>query len=108
MALISLQDVSISFPIFTSNTRSLKTAIFSRLGGTLAAHDNTVIVEALKNISLNLTDGDRLGLVGHNGAGKTTFLRVISGVYPPLVGTVVIEGKASSFTDITLGMDTEA
>src|SRR5262245_56165567 len=108
MAFISLDGVSIAFPIFTSTTRSLKTAVFSRLGGTLAAHDNTVIVEALKNISLNLTDGDRLGLVGHNGAGKTSLLRVIAGVYPPLVGRAMIEGKVSSFTDITLGMDPEA
>jgi ABC-type polysaccharide/polyol phosphate transport system ATPase subunit len=108
MASISLDGVSISFPIFTSTTRSLKTAVFSRLGGTLAAHDNTLIVQALKNISLNLSDGDRLGLVGHNGAGKTSFLRVIAGVYPPLVGNVAIEGRISSFTDITLGMDPEA
>jgi len=108
MASISLQDVSIAFPIFTSNTRSIKTAVFSRLGGTLAAHANTVIVQALKNISITLGDGDRLGLVGHNGAGKTTFLRVIAGVYPPLLGSVAIRGKTSSFTDITLGMDPEA
>jgi len=108
MAAISLQGVSVDFPIFTSTTRSLKTAVFSRLGGTVAAHDNTIIVQALKNISIDLADGDRLGLVGHNGAGKTSFLRVIAGVYPPLVGNVVIEGKVSSFTDITLGMDPEA
>jgi ABC-type polysaccharide/polyol phosphate transport system ATPase subunit len=60
------------------------------------------------NISLDLADGDRLGLVGANGAGKTTFLRVISGVYPPLAGEAVIEGRVSSFTDIALGMDLEA
>jgi ABC-type polysaccharide/polyol phosphate transport system ATPase subunit len=108
MASITLQGVNISFPIFTSNTRSIKTAVFSRLGGTLASHNNTVIVHALKDISINLANGDRLGLVGHNGAGKTSFLRVVAGVYPPLVGTVFVEGKVSSFTDLTLGMDMEA
>ena len=108
MASITLQGVNISFPIFTSNTRSIKTAVFSRLGGTLASHNNTVIVHALKDISINLANGDRLGLVGHNGAGKTSFLRVVAGVYPPLVGTIFIEGKVSSFTDLTLGMDMEA
>ena len=108
MASITLQGVNISFPIFTSNTRSIKTAVFSRLGGTLASHNNTVIVHALKDVSVNLANGDRLGLVGHNGAGKTSFLRVVAGVYPPLVGTIFIEGKVSSFTDLTLGMDMEA
>jgi ABC-type polysaccharide/polyol phosphate transport system ATPase subunit len=108
MARISLRDVTIAFPIFSSHTRSIRTAMLSRLGGSLAAHNDTVIVRALLSISLDLVDGDRLGLVGSNGAGKTTFLRVISGVYPPLTGEAVIEGKVSSFTDIGLGMDLEA
>ena len=108
MARISLRDVSIAFPIFSSHTRSIRTAVLSRLGGSLAAHNDTVIVRALQSISLDLVDGDRLGLVGSNGAGKTTFLRVVSRVYPPLRGEAVIEGKVSSFTDIGLGMEPEA
>jgi ABC-type polysaccharide/polyol phosphate transport system ATPase subunit len=108
MARIALRHVTIAFPIFSSHTRSIRTAVFSRLGGSLAAYNDTVIVRALVNISLDLTDGDRLGLVGANGAGKTTFLRVISGVYPPLTGEAIIEGKVSSFTDIGLGMEPEA
>jgi ABC-type polysaccharide/polyol phosphate transport system ATPase subunit len=108
MARIALRNVTIAFPIFSSHTRSIRTAVFSRLGGSLAAHNDTVIVRALANVSLDLTDGDRLGLVGSNGAGKTTFLRVISGVYPPLTGEAVIEGRVSSFTDISLGMEMEA
>jgi ABC-type polysaccharide/polyol phosphate transport system ATPase subunit len=108
MARISLHDVSVSFPIFTQHTRSIKTAVFSKLGGTLSAHNDTVIVRALQNVSLELRDGDRLGVIGLNGAGKTTFLRVISRVYPPRSGEAIIDGKVSSFTDITLGMDQEA
>ena len=108
MARIVLRDVTIDFPIFSSHTRSVRTAAFSRLGGRLASHNDTTIVRALHNISLELNDGDRLGLVGHNGAGKTTFLRVVSGVYPALTGTALIEGRVSSFTDITLGMEREA
>jgi ABC-type polysaccharide/polyol phosphate transport system ATPase subunit len=108
MARIALRDVTIAFPIFSSHTRSIRKAVFSRLGGSLGAHNDTVIVQALLNISLDLVNGDRIGLVGPNGAGKTTFLRVVSGVYPPLTGEAVIEGKVSSFTDIGLGMDLEA
>jgi len=108
MARIALRDVTIAFPIFSSHTRSIRTALLSRLGGSLAAHNDTVIVRALLNISLDLFDGDRLGVIGRNGAGKTTFLRVISSVYPPLTGEAVIEGKVSSFTDIGLGMNPEA
>jgi ABC-type polysaccharide/polyol phosphate transport system ATPase subunit len=108
MARVALRNVTIAFPIFSSHTRSIRTAVLSRLGGSLAAHNDTVIVRALVNVSLDLADGDRLGLIGSNGAGKTTFLRVVSGVYPPLAGEAVVEGKVSSFTDIGLGMDPEA
>jgi ABC-type polysaccharide/polyol phosphate transport system ATPase subunit len=108
MALIHLDNISVNFPIYTSHTRSIRTALFSKLGGQLASHNNTVVVEAIKNLSLTLEDGDRLGLIGHNGAGKTSLLRVISGVYPPQQGEVNIIGKSASFTDITLGMDMEA
>jgi ABC-type polysaccharide/polyol phosphate transport system ATPase subunit len=108
MARVVLHDVSVSFPIFTSQTRSVKAAVFTRLGGALGSHNDTVVVHALRNITLELRDGDRLGLVGHNGAGKTSFLRVVAGVYPPRSGEALIEGRVSSFTDITLGMEPEA
>lgn len=86
----------------------MRTAIFSRLGGTIQTYNRTLHVQALRDISITLNDGDRLGLVGHNGAGKTTFLRLISGVYPPTSGLARVQGKISSFTDITLGMEPEA
>jgi ABC-type polysaccharide/polyol phosphate transport system ATPase subunit len=108
MARVVFKDVNVSFPVFTSQTRSIKAAVFTRLGGALGAHNDTVVVHALRNITLELGDGDRLGLVGHNGAGKTSFLRVVAGVYPPRSGDALIEGRVSSFTDLTLGMEPEA
>jgi ABC-type polysaccharide/polyol phosphate transport system ATPase subunit len=108
MAHVRLQGVTVDFPIFSSYTRTLRKDLYSRLGGKIAAYDRTVIIRALDNLDLELNEADRLGLVGHNGAGKTTLLRVISGVYQPQVGTVDVVGRISSFTDITLGMDSEA
>jgi ABC-type polysaccharide/polyol phosphate transport system ATPase subunit len=108
MAIIRLTNVSVRYPVFTPQTRALKSVLLSRLGGTMRVHDNTVVVEALRGLDLALTDGDRLAIVGHNGAGKTTLLRVIAGIYEPQQGTVEVEGNVSSFVDITLGMDLEA
>lgn len=108
MASIILDHASVSFPLFSTHTRSVRTALFSKLGGQIEAYNRTINVQALKDITLSLGDGDRLGLVGHNGAGKTTFLRLISRVYPPTAGSVRIDGNISSFTDITLGMEPEA
>jgi len=108
MVHILLNNVSVEYPIYTSHTRALKTVVISRLGGHLAAHNQTTIVRALSGIDLDLGAGDRLCVVGPNGSGKTTLLRVLSGAYQPQTGEVDIDGTVSSFTDITLGMDPEA
>ena len=108
MAHIIFDNVSVNFPIYTAHTRSFKVDVSSRLGGRLAVHNQSITVEALKRLTLDLSDGDRIGLVGHNGAGKTTFLRVVAGVYEPDVGRVSVSGKIAALTDIALGMDPEA
>ena len=45
---------------------------------------------ALNKLNCTIPDGCIYGLVGSNGAGKSTFLRLISGVYKPLEGTIDI------------------
>lgn len=47
---------------------------------------------ALNQMSCTIPDGCIYGLVGSNGAGKSTFLRLISGVYKPLAGTITVDG----------------
>lgn len=108
MSHISLKNVSVSFPIFTGSTRSLRQEIFSTLGGSISEHAKTTFVHALHDITLEIEQGDRLGIVGHNGAGKTTLLRVLSGIYPPSSGDLEIQGDVTTLTDVSLGMDTEA
>ncbi len=108
MTRISLTDVTVDFPIHNASSRSLQLHVLGSIGAKLAEHKKAVVVRALKGISLNFEDGDRVGIVGHNGAGKTTLLRVLAGVYEPTRGALVVEGRLSSFTDITLGMDPEA
>jgi ABC-type polysaccharide/polyol phosphate transport system ATPase subunit len=108
MVHVRLDSISVEYPVYTGHTRALKTVLISRLGGHLAQHNQTTIVKALSGVSLELKTGDRLAVIGHNGGGKTTLLRVISGVYQPQLGKVDVSGMVSSFTDLTLGMDPEA
>jgi ABC-2 type transport system ATP-binding protein len=49
-------------------------------------------IRALDGFSLDVTDGEIVGLVGHNGAGKTTFVEIVSGLVRPDGGTVLIDG----------------
>ena len=48
---------------------------------------------ALKDLSCEIPDGVIYGLVGSNGAGKSTFLRLLSGVYRPKSGEITADGK---------------
>lgn len=50
-------------------------------------------VTALENVSLNIKQGERVGLIGKNGAGKTTFLKLVSGVLAPSGGSMWTFGK---------------
>ena len=65
-------------------------------------------VTALNNISLDLKDGDRLGVMGPNGSGKSTLLRTLAGIYLPTSGSIEVKGSIASLIDISLGMDMEA
>jgi len=109
LASIILEDVTIEFPIYDARSRSMKNRLLG-LGtrGRIGIDRGSVQVRALRNISLELKDGDRVGLIGRNGAGKSTFLRVLSGIYEPPHGRIVIEGTTASLLDISLGMDADA
>jgi ABC-type polysaccharide/polyol phosphate transport system ATPase subunit len=65
-------------------------------------------VRALSNVNLTIREGDRLGIVGHNGAGKSTMLKLLAGVYPPTAGRRFVNGQVSSLFDLQLGFEPEA
>jgi ABC-type polysaccharide/polyol phosphate transport system ATPase subunit len=65
-------------------------------------------VHALRDVTLSVGKGERLGVIGHNGAGKSTMLRLLAGIYPPTAGRLTVEGKISSLFDIALGFEGEA
>lgn len=107
---ISLSHCGLALPVYGTSSRSLKkTAIAAATGGRIAAADGDVtVVHALRDVSLEIHAGDRIGLLGANGAGKTSLLRVLAGVYEPTTGALRITGRVTSLIDVTLGMDHEA
>jgi ABC-type polysaccharide/polyol phosphate transport system ATPase subunit len=109
LAAIALKNVSVNIPIYDVSRASLKKALIGRaIGGRFAQHGSHLTVSALKNISFEAHDGDRIGLVGDNGSGKSTLLRVLSRVYPPTEGVLSIVGNISPLFETTLGMSMDA
>jgi len=108
MASINIHDMSILFPIYHSESRSLKKMVLAAASGRLGEdRKHRIVVEALRDITLSLGSGDRLGFVGSNGAGKTTLLRALAGIYEPVQGSISIDGKVTALLDPGQGMNPE-
>ncbi|CCN47638.1 ATP-binding ABC transporter [Vibrio nigripulchritudo MADA3029] len=109
-AYIQLENVSINFPVLHAASQSIKNRVIGAVTGGFFNHspEGQLVVEGLKNINLNIRKGERVGLVGHNGAGKSTMLRVLAGIYEPVIGKIEIQGDAVSLINIGLGIDPEA
>jgi lipopolysaccharide transport system ATP-binding protein len=110
MAHISLKNCGLALPVYGTGSRSLKKMTLSTMtGGRIAAESRQItVVHALSDISLEIKAGDRVGLIGHNGSGKTSMLRMLGGIYEPTSGSMRVEGRVTSLIDVTLGMDFEA
>jgi lipopolysaccharide transport system ATP-binding protein len=79
---LELKDIWLKIPINTRETRTLKKALIRSLtGGAIRKTNSGTEVEALRGITCKIYHGERVALIGHNGAGKSTFLRLISGIY---------------------------
>jgi ABC-type polysaccharide/polyol phosphate transport system ATPase subunit len=61
------------------------------------------LFEALKDISFEVKDGELLGIIGRNGSGKSTTLKLIAGVYRPTSGKISVSGKVSALIELGAG-----
>lgn len=106
MALIELENVDLEYPIYGASSRSFKSTLLNAAtGGVLKNNERILNVQALNKLSFKLQEGDRLGLVGHNGAGKSSLLRLLAQIYTPTSGKFHISGKTSCLFDVMVGLD---
>ncbi len=111
-AFLRIDGLSLDFPIYHGGARSLKKTMLSVASGRFgpprsgsAMGGGRVVVQALREITLSLSSGDRLGIVGRNGAGKSSLLRVMAGIYEPAFGRVHVGGTLNALLDPSVGMN---
>ena len=88
--MILLENISLLIPVYTNEIRQFKRKIIrSVCGGFLKKRSSeTTYIQALNKVNCKIEKGERVALLGHNGSGKTTFLKVISGIYMPTSGNL--------------------
>lgn len=108
MAQINLRNIFVEFPVYNGGRSLKKHFLKLATGGSVIKDANEhILVKALNDVSLSIHHGERIGLIGHNGSGKSTFLRLLSGIYEPTQGQIKIEGKISSLLDYYAGIEAE-
>ena len=68
---------------------------------------NVHTVEALKDVSFEIPHGTVLGVIGRNGAGKSSLLRTLTGIMPPTAGRIEVHGRISTLLALGVAFNTE-
>lgn len=96
MSRVTLTDISVEIPL-----RGVSSV--SSSDPRLASGSSQPAVSAIRGLSLDVSAGDRIGVLGSNGSGKTTLLRVIAGIVPVVAGSVKVEGNVYGIFSIADG-----
>jgi len=97
--ILEVKNISKSFAFYES---SLK-----KLSGTIAGFPKPRQIDVLSNISFNLGKSKSLGIIGLNGSGKSTFLKIISDVLNPSSGKFKLNGNVISILELGMGLNSE-
>ena len=98
---LKLNNVGMKFNLSKEKVDSLKEYFIKLLKGQLRYDE----FWALKDISFSVGAGDRLGILGLNGTGKSTLLKVVAGVFKPTNGTVERQGVIAPLIELGAGFD---
>ena len=106
-SVIEINNLSLSYPIYEDSELSIRKKIVHLFSKNILKPKISTI-SALKNINLVINKGEKVGLIGPNGSGKTTFLKTIAGIYNPTFGTIKCKFEVYTLLDIGMGLNSDA
>lgn len=101
--MIRVDHVTMDFRMDVNRTTNLKEWVMNALQGKRKIEH----FRALDDVCFTVERGEVLGLVGSNGAGKSTILKVISGIYKPTSGAACTQGRVVPMLELGCGFDME-
>jgi lipopolysaccharide transport system ATP-binding protein len=100
---IVFEDVGMAYRIHREKVTTLKEAVLGRFRHLR----DPELFWAVREVSFEIRPGEAVGLVGANGAGKGTLLKLAAGVLRPTRGRVAVEGRVSPLIELAAGFDPE-
>ncbi len=100
---ISVQDVTMRFKVATSNVSGIKEYLIQLVRKQMSHREFL----ALDHVSFNVYKGEVVGIIGTNGSGKSTILRIVSGALSPTSGKVEVDRRKVQLLTLGTGFDME-
>jgi len=97
--IITFKNVTKEYTLYKNDQERFKALFFKS--------KKAKINRALKDVSFDIYPGESVGLIGDNGAGKSTILKHITGVAFPTEGEVEVHGKVAALLELTAGFSME-
>jgi ABC-type polysaccharide/polyol phosphate transport system ATPase subunit len=102
---IRAESISLGYILRNLSITTLKEGLIALLKGNFFT--NRTYHMAIKKASIYAKRGECIALLGHNGSGKSTFLKVIAGILQPQQGNLIVSGNIAPLIELGAGFDPE-
>ncbi|MBR5318207.1 MAG: ABC transporter ATP-binding protein [Peptococcaceae bacterium] len=99
--MINVNNVSVRYVLGDFKDIGLKEYLIKKAKGQLVKKE----LWALRDVSFHVNKGEMLGIVGSNGSGKSTILKVLAGIMPPTKGSIKANGSVAALLELGAGFD---
>ena len=104
---VAVRNLCLEYRLVHERQVSFKEAVIRFLRGSAFRKGLVERFRALDDLSFTVQRGEALGVIGHNGSGKTSLLRLLAGVLTPTSGVVEAQGRITTLIDLGAGFNPE-